>query len=125
MATPESDERSPARRAADEQIAAEPQKARLELSSDVQAMPVELALLHRGRDMELDTDKIDDAVLALLLLGASGNRAWKGFDWDALDRLHERSYISNPKTKAKSIVFTEEGLARGERLLGELFGRED
>ncbi len=31
--------------------------------------------------MELDTDKIDDAVLALLLLGRhDGDRVWKGFD---------------------------------------------
>jgi hypothetical protein len=40
--------------------------------------------------MELDTDKIDDAVLALLLLGESGGRAWKGFDWEAMNRLHEK-----------------------------------
>jgi hypothetical protein len=74
--------------------------------------------------MELDTNKIDDAVLALLMLGTSGNRAWKGFDWDVMNRLHERGFISNPRTKAKSIVFTEEGLARAERLLVELFGRD-
>jgi hypothetical protein len=75
--------------------------------------------------MELDTDKIDDAVLALLLLGESGGRAWKGFDWSAMDRLHEKGFISNPKTKALSIVLTEEGLARGKQLLEELFGRKD
>jgi hypothetical protein len=73
--------------------------------------------------MDLDTNKIDDAVLALLLLGASGNRAWKGFDWDAMDRLHERGCISNPKTKAMSIVLTDEGLARAKQLAVELFGR--
>ena len=72
--------------------------------------------------MDLDTDKIDDAVLALLMLGTSGDRAWKGFDWAAMDRLHEKGFISNPKTKALSIVLTPEGRARGERLLGELFG---
>jgi hypothetical protein len=75
--------------------------------------------------MDLDTDKVDDAVLALLLLGATGNRAWKGFDWEAMNRLHERGFISNPRTKAQSIVFTEEGLARARRLVEELFGRED
>jgi hypothetical protein len=73
--------------------------------------------------MELDTDKIDDAVLALLMLGASGNRAWKGFDWEAMNRLHERGFISDPRTRAQSIVFTDEGLARARRLLGELFGK--
>ena len=38
---------------------------------------------------ELDTDRIDDAVLALLYLGLHGGyRSWKGFDWDAMDRLY-------------------------------------
>jgi hypothetical protein len=74
--------------------------------------------------MDLDTDKIDDAVLSLLVLGLhDGGRAWKGFDWDALDRLHGKGYISDPKGKAKSVVFTEDGLARAARLLAELFGK--
>jgi hypothetical protein len=74
--------------------------------------------------MNLDTNKIDDAVLALLLLGIhDGARAWKGFDWDAMDRLHEAGYITDPKGKAKSVVFTEEGLARAEQLLETLFGK--
>ncbi len=74
--------------------------------------------------MELDTDKIDEAVLALLYLGGNdGARAWKGFDWDALDRLHRQGYITDPRGKAKSVVFTEEGLERTKRLLEELFGK--
>jgi len=74
--------------------------------------------------MDLDTDKIDDATLALLSLGLNdGVRAWKGFDWDTMDRLYEKGYIGNPKGKAKSVVFTEEGLERAERLLEELFGK--
>jgi preprotein translocase subunit SecA len=74
--------------------------------------------------MELDTNKIDDAVLALLLLGRHDqNRAWKGFDWDVMDRLHEQGFISDPRGKAKSVVFTEEGLTRAEQLLEQLFGR--
>jgi hypothetical protein len=33
--------------------------------------------------MALDTDKIDDAVLALLFLTLHDHwRAWKGFDWE-------------------------------------------
>jgi hypothetical protein len=72
--------------------------------------------------MELDHAKIDRAVLALLYLGLhDGARAWKGFDWDALNRLHERGFISNPRGKAKSVVFTEEGLSEARRLLEELF----
>lgn len=72
--------------------------------------------------MELDDDKIDRAVLALLYLGIhDGARAWKGFDWDSLNRLHEQGFISNPRGKAKSVVFTEEGLSEARRLLEELF----
>ena len=72
--------------------------------------------------MTLDLDKIDRAVLALLSLGLhDGYRAWKGFDWDALARLHAKGYISDPVGKAKSVAFTEEGLAESERLLQELF----
>ena len=75
--------------------------------------------------MTLDLEKIDRAVLALLSLGLHDeDRAWKGFDWDAMSRLHEKGYISDPVGKAKSIVFTEEGLAESERLLEELFGTQ-
>jgi Domain of unknown function (DUF6429) len=74
--------------------------------------------------VELDTSKIDDAVLALLYLGLhDGARAWKGFDWDAMDRLHQAGLISEPRGRAKSVVFTEVGLERAERLLEELFGK--
>lgn len=70
--------------------------------------------------MEYDRDKVDEMVLALLWLTPAGDgRAWKGHDWDALDRLHEKGYISDPKSKAKSVVLTEEG----ERLSRELFAR--
>lgn len=72
--------------------------------------------------MTLDHDKIDRAVLALLYLGIHDEvRAWKGFDWDAMDRLHEKGFISDPRSKAKSVVFTETGLEESRRLLEELF----
>jgi uncharacterized protein DUF6429 len=72
--------------------------------------------------MEIDTDRIDQAVLALLYLGLhDGCRAWKGFDWDAMDRLHEKGMISDPAGRAKSVAFTDEGLREAERLFRELF----
>ena len=62
------------------------------------------------------------ATLALLYLGLHDRyRAWKGFDWDAMERLHEKGLISDPVGKAKSVVFTEEGLREAERLFRELF----
>ena len=67
--------------------------------------------------MALDTDKIDEAVLALLFLTRHDHwRAWKGFDWDALSRLHDKGMIADPVNKAKSVVFTEEGLKCAEEL---------
>ncbi|HLQ27423.1 MAG TPA: DUF6429 family protein [Acidiferrobacterales bacterium] len=75
--------------------------------------------------MAIDTDKIDEAVLALLYLTLhDGMRAWKSFDWEAMNRLHEKGLISNPVGIAKSIVFTEHGLKESERLLNKLFTKE-
>jgi hypothetical protein len=72
--------------------------------------------------MPLDTDKIDDAVLALLALTLHDDyRAWKGFDWDALGRLHDKGLIHDPVGKTKSVVFTEEGLARAIALRDAMF----
>jgi hypothetical protein len=72
----------------------------------------------------IDTDKIDEAVLALLQLTLhDGARAWKGHDWEALNRLHRKGMIDDPISKAKSIVLTDEGLAESERLFRKLFER--
>jgi len=72
--------------------------------------------------MTLDTDRIDRAVLALLYLGLHDlDRAWKGFDWEAMNRLHQKGLISDPRGKAKSVVFTDEGLIEARQLLEELF----
>lgn len=68
--------------------------------------------------------RIDDALLPLLTLGLhDGNRAWKSFDWAALDRLHARGLISAPATAAKSVVISDEGLAQALALQQRLFGR--
>jgi len=73
-----------------------------------------------GVGMDYDQDKVDEMVLALLWLTQTGDgRTWKGHDWVAMDRLHAKGYISDPKSKAKSVVLSEEG----ERLSRELFER--
>lgn len=75
--------------------------------------------------MEIDEEKIDEATLALLHLTLhDGGRAWKSFDWNTMNRLHEKGLIENPVGKAKSIVFTEEGHKESERLLQKLFTRD-
>jgi hypothetical protein len=70
-----------------------------------------------------DHNKVDEVVLALLQLTLHDSyRAWKGFDWDTLDRLYEKDWIENPRSKAKSVVLTEEGLAKSARLFQQYFG---
>jgi hypothetical protein len=64
-------------------------------------------------------------VLALLYLGLhDGTRVWKGFDWEAMNRLHEKGFITDPRSKAMSVLFTAEGLARAKELLDKLFGKQ-
>lgn len=42
--------------------------------------------------MGIDTERVDEAVLALLLLGLhDGCRVWKGFDWDAMEGCTRRA----------------------------------
>jgi uncharacterized protein DUF6429 len=78
----------------------------------------------RSSSMDIDTDKIDESVLALLYLTLhDGVRAWKGHDWDAMDRLHRKGMIDNPVGRAKSVVLTDEGLVESERLFRKLFER--
>ena len=72
--------------------------------------------------MALDTDKIDDAALALLYLTLHDHaRAWKGIDWNVLDRLHDKGMIYDPVNKAKSVMFTPDGLERAKRLFETMF----
>jgi len=77
--------------------------------------------------MEYDKDKVDDMVLALLYLNMFKDgfviRAWKSFDWDSMNRLHEKGYIADPKSKARSVVVTEEGCERAKELFERYFER--
>jgi len=41
-----------------------------------------------------------------------------------MDRLHEKGYISNPRTKAKSVILTGEGERRARELFDAMFGSE-
>lgn len=50
-------------------------------------------------------------------------RAWKGFDWEVLDRLHKKGLIDDPVGKAKSISMTEDGLKASELAFEKLFAR--
>ena len=75
--------------------------------------------------MELDNDRIDDAVLALLRLGLHHpDRVWKSLDWEAINHLCEKGYISAPMSKEKSVALTEEGDRRSLELLKKFFGAQ-
>jgi hypothetical protein len=78
--------------------------------------------------MEIDKGKLDDTVLALLYLTTFDDkyavRAWKGQDWDTLDRLHKKGLIRDPKSKAKSVVLSEEGAKLSEELFRKMFEKK-
>jgi len=75
--------------------------------------------------MEYDTDKVNEATLALLYLNHFedrwGVRAWNSMPWEAMDRLHEKGLIGDPKSKAKSVVLSEEVLIAAEEAFRKLF----
>jgi hypothetical protein len=75
--------------------------------------------------MDYDLDKVDEMTLALLWLTSFndpvGVRAWKGQDWGTMERLHAKGFISDPKSKAKSVVLSEEGVNRSPELFAKHF----
>ena len=74
---------------------------------------------------ELDQEKLAEAALAILSLTAfkdhGDERAWKGLDWDLMNLLHEKGWIQDPVSKAKSVVLTEEGARLASQFLDQYF----
>ena len=80
--------------------------------------------------MEYDTEKVDELTMALMYLTvhertAFGARAWKGFDWDTLDRLHLKGLIGDPGSKARSVTLSPEAVERAQALFMKYFGNTD
>lgn len=74
--------------------------------------------------MEIDPEKIDEAVLAVLYLTLHDRAyAWKSIDWETMGRLHEKGLILDPVGKQKSVFFTDAGLHEAERCFSKLFAR--
>ncbi len=71
----------------------------------------------------LDHDKLAESALALLSLTLHGGRVWKALDWDLMNLLFKKGWISDPVSKAKSVVLTDEGERLAEGLLLKHFGR--
>ena len=73
-----------------------------------------------------DKKRVDELVLALLHLTSFKNgelvRAWKSHDWDALDRLCDKGFISDPKSKSKSVVLSDDGARKAQELFQAFCG---
>jgi len=76
--------------------------------------------------MDYDKDKVDEMVLALLYLTSSrdqyATRAWKGLNWEVMDRLHKKGYISDPREKSPTVVLSEAGARLSKELFFKNFG---
>jgi hypothetical protein len=71
--------------------------------------------------MTIDTDRIDDAVLALLRLTLHDeNRASRALEGDALGRLQQKGLIDGLADE-KSVTLTDDGLQRSKRLFEAMF----
>lgn len=75
--------------------------------------------------MAIDTDRIDDAVLALLHLALQHQgRAGKALDADALGRLHQKGMIDDPAGDSNSVALTDNGMQRSKQLFETMFTKK-
>ena len=79
--------------------------------------------------MAIDWAKVDEVTLALLTLTSFQEHgvtsAWKGHDFDVMNRLHEKGWIENPVGKTKSVMLTETGVQQSHALFERYFGKDD
>jgi len=79
------------------------------------------------KDDSIDWDKVDEMALALMHLTTfeerGGVRSWKGYDWGILNRMHERGWISDPVSKAKSVSLSEQAQRLSRDLFEKHFGK--
>jgi len=78
---------------------------------------------------DADKEKLTQTALVILWLGAHRDqlvtRVWKQMDWDLTDLLFEKGWISDPKTKAQSVVLTDEGEELAEALFKKHFSKRE
>jgi hypothetical protein len=79
--------------------------------------------LHSPTMMTYDKDRVDDLVLALLHLNSftdhGTTRAWKSHDWDASIASAKKGLISDPKSKSKSVVLSDDAVRRSKELFSK------
>ena len=69
-----------------------------------------------------DTAKVEEAVLALLgVFEFENGRVWKRFDFDVMDSLHAKGYITDPESRRESVYLTGEETALAKRLANAHF----
>ena len=75
--------------------------------------------------MEVDIDKVADAIFALSHLGSCdervGDDAWKSVEGDALHRLCEKGYVVT--NSSGGVASNKEGATKAEELFWKLFGK--
>jgi len=73
---------------------------------------------------ELDLDRLAEAALGILSLTLHDHgRVWKGMDWDLLNLLYRKGWISDPIGKAKSVSLTDEGMELASSSLRKHFSK--
>jgi len=73
-----------------------------------------------------DESKIEEAVLGLFgVFEFENGRVWKKYDFDVMDSLFNKGYISNPHGKTKSIYLTSEGFTKAKSCADNLFKSDE
>lgn len=73
--------------------------------------------------MRYDMDKVEEALLALLgVFEFENGRVWKRYDFETMDRLHEKGLITEAHGRQESVYLTEEGIRRAKELAAKHFG---
>ena len=67
--------------------------------------------------MSYNRERASEMVMALMQLTLHEEvRTWKSYDWEVMNDLFEQGYISDPRSKAKSVVLTEAGIIRSREM---------
>jgi len=78
---------------------------------------------------EIDTDEVDDCTLALLYLvarvlpGEGGARAWKAFDNETMSRLKAKGLITDPGRRSATVTLSPEAYRRSRDLFFARFAK--
>ena len=76
--------------------------------------------------MKYDDQEISEVVIALLgVFEFENGRAWKRIEFNVMDELFKKGYISDPKGKSESVYLTEEGLQLAKELAKKHFSVQD